>query len=97
MKDPYQIIQLPLVTEKSSLLRSDGVYVFRVHSKATKPTIRSAVERLFSVKVLDVNTVSLRGKSRGRLTAHSGATGDWKKAYVRIAPGEKIKLLEENA
>ena len=67
------IIVKPIVTEKSNEDIANGKYVFKVNKKATKIDIKNAVEKLFNVKVLDVNTINVKGK-----------TSDWKKAIVVI-------------
>ena len=79
-----EIIVRPIITEKSSAAMAEGKYTFEVNKKATKIDIRNAVEKLFEVKVLDVKTVSVRGKEK-RQGVHSGKTSDWKKAIVTIA------------
>lgn len=78
-----EVIIKPIVTEKSSGGLQEGKYTFQVNKKATKVEIAKAVEKLFSVKVLSVNTMTVRGKEK-RMGAHSGMTPDWKKAIVTI-------------
>ncbi len=89
------IIISPVITEKSSSELQNGKYTFRVNKKATKIEIAKAVEKLFGVKVLRVNTISVKGKEK-RMGAHSGMTPDWKKAIVSIDtnPQEKTYLAE---
>ncbi len=77
------IIIAPIITEKSSLSMAEGKYTFRVAKKATKIDIKNAVEKLFEVKVLNVNTISVKGKMK-RVGVHQGRTSDWKKAIVTI-------------
>lgn len=77
------IIIAPIVTEKSSMELQEGKYTFEVNKKATKIEIAKAVEKLFEVKVLKVNTISVKGKEK-RMGAHSGMTPSWKKAIVTI-------------
>ena len=77
------IIIAPIITEEASMRIQDGKYTFRVNKKATKIDIKNAVEKLFEVKVLDVNTITMRGKQR-RVGVHQGKTSDWKKAIVTI-------------
>ena len=74
---PEDIIIAPVITEKSNDELQTGKYTFRVNKKATKIDIRNAVEKLFEVKVLNVNTMSVMGRT-------SGKTPDWKKAIVTI-------------
>ena len=89
-----QIIVKPLVTEKSSLQRALGVYVFDVLHAATKIDIRRAVEQLFNVKVVSVNTSNVKGRTK-RIGKTAGLTKKWKKAYIRIESGQKIDMIEE--
>ena len=77
------IIIAPVITEAASMRIAEGKYTFKVAKKATKIDIKNAVEKLFEVKVLDVNTVSVRGKEK-RVGVHTGKTSDWKKAIVTI-------------
>ena len=78
-----EIIIKPIVTERSSMDLQEGKYTFKVNKKATKVEIAKAVEKLFGVKVLSVNTISVKGKQK-RVGAHQGMTSDWKKAIVTI-------------
>ena len=80
---PEDIIIAPVITEKSNDELQTGKYTFRVNKKATKIDIRNAVEKLFEVKVLNVNTMSVKGKEK-RMGRTSGKTPDWKKAIVTI-------------
>ena len=92
--DIYRIIVKPLVTEKSTEILQDGNWVtFRVHMDANKIQIREAVEKIFDVKVLRVNTGIVRGKQR-RFGKHVGVTKPWKKAVLRLKDGDKIELFE---
>ena len=87
----YQIIRSPLVTEKATRLTEQGQTVFRVAIGASKPEIKAAIEGLFGVKVLAVNTLVLKGK-RKRFKGRPGVRSDMKKAYVRLAEGQTIDL-----
>lgn len=78
-----EVIIKPIVTERSSMGLQEGKYTFKVNKKATKVDIAKAVEKLFGVKVLKVNTVSVKGKEK-RVGAHTGFTPAWKKAIVTI-------------
>ena len=80
---PEDIIIKPIITEKSSSGIQQGRYTFEVAKKATKIQIADAVEKLFEVKVLKVNTINVRGKKK-RVGVHVGKTSDWKKAIVTI-------------
>ena len=90
---PEDIIIAPIVTEKSNDMLQQGKYTFEVNKNATKVEIANAVEKLFEVKVLKVNTVSVKGKSK-RVGYHQGKTSDWKKAIVTIDtnPGDVTYL-----
>ena len=87
----YQTILSPLVTEKATALSESGQVVFRVTLDATKPEIKAAVEGLFNVKVLAVNTLVVKGKAK-RFRGRPGQRSDWKKAMVRLAEGQSIDL-----
>ena len=89
------IIIAPVVTEKSSDGIQEGKYTFKVNKKATKIDIKNAVEKLFEVKVLNVNTVTVKGKEK-RVGRNVGKTSDWKKAIVTIDTnaGEKSYLTK---
>ena len=93
MKDPYSIIKRPLITEKSMSMTAEGKYVFEVDKSANKIEITGAIEKLFSVKVLKVNTLTVKGKIK-RVRAVPGRTPDWKKAYVTLMPGQRIEIFE---
>lgn len=87
MKNIYQVLQGPCLTEKASLMQEiDGKIVFKVHPKANKIEVKNAVELMFDVKVKDVRTVSMRGKQK-RVGKTVGFTNDWKKAYVTLSEG----------
>ena len=92
--DIYQIIEKPLVTEKGSDMLSSGNWVvFRVHIEANKIQIRDAVQKVFDVKVLHVNTQVVQGK-RKRFGKNIGQSKTWKKAMVQLKEGEKIEIFE---
>ena len=80
---PEEIIIAPVVTEKSNDELQEGKYTFKVNKKATKVEIAKAVEKLFEVKVLKVNTMTVKGKEK-RVGRNVGMTSDWKKAIVTI-------------
>ena len=87
------IILAPVVTEKSNMDMQEGKYTFKVAKKATKVEIKNAVEKLFEVKVLKVNTITVKGKEK-RAGVHQGRTSDWKKAIVTIdTEGKDISYL----
>ena len=92
---PEDIIIAPVITEKSSMDMQEGKYTFEVNKKATKVDIANAVEKLFEVKVLKVNTITVKGKTK-RMGRYEGKTSDWKKAIVTIDtnPAEKTYLAK---
>ena len=87
----YQTILSPLVTEKATALTERNQVVFKVALEATKPEIKAAVEGLFNVKVIAVNTMVVKGKTK-RFRGRVGQRSDWKKAMVRLAEGQSIDL-----
>nr|WP_111399869.1 50S ribosomal protein L23 [Humitalea rosea] len=87
----YQTILSPLVTEKATMLSETGQIVFRVPLEASKPEIKAAVEGLFGVTVLAVNTLVVKGKSK-RFKGRPGQRSDWKKAMIRLEAGQSIDL-----
>ncbi len=89
----YHVIKRPLVTEKNSVLAEKGVYVFEVERAATKIDVKKAVEKYFRVKVKSVNTAICRSDLKRKPTGYVHQEY-WKKAMVRLAPGEKITLFE---
>jgi large subunit ribosomal protein L23 len=93
-KEPNQVVLGAVVTEKAERLRAnENKYTFRVSTDANKIDIRRAVERLFKVHVTDVWVMNQLGKVR-RMGRYSGRRPDWKKAVVRVKPGESIEALE---
>lgn len=92
---PEDIIIEPVITEKSNDGMQEGKYTFKVNKKATKVDIAKAVEKLFEVKVLKVNTINVKGKEK-RVGRSIGKTSDWKKAIVTIDtnPAEKSYLTK---
>ena len=95
MKDPRDIILKPVVSEKSYALMESDVYTFQVAVDASKPEIHDAIEAIWGVKVLKVNTLNRRGKyRRTRNTNRLGQRAATKRAIVTLAPGSKIPLFE---
>ncbi len=89
-KDPYNIIIRPVITEKTTVLKEQNRDVcFEVALRANKTEIKKAVEQLFKVKVESVRTQIKVGKER-KVGQHSGHTKTWKRALVRLQPGEKM-------
>ena len=87
------VIVAPILSEKSHIGSSDGVYVFRVHPSATKTEVKQAVEKFFKVNVVKVNTAKFRGKLKGRYYFRKGRRANWKKAYVTLQKGQNIPDL----
>lgn len=95
MKDPRDIILEPVVSEKSYALIEQGVYTFRVDPRASKPEIHDAVEAIWGVTVVKVNTLNRQGKTRRvRRSNRLGKKADTKRAIVTLAPGNEIPLFE---
>ena len=94
MKLAQDIIVKPIITEASMDGIADKKYTFEVAAGATKPEIAKAVEELFKVEVLSVNTISMKKKPK-RLGVHFGYTSEWKKAVVTLKPDSKtIEFFE---
>jgi large subunit ribosomal protein L23 len=94
MKDQYQIIKRPLLTEKSDHLReAENQYCFEVDVKASKQDVKQAVEGLFGVNVTKVRLQNRMGKVK-RLGRNSGRRPSWKKAFVSLAADDHIELFE---
>ena len=95
MKDPRDVIIAPVVSEKSYALSEGGVYTFEVAKAASKPEIQDAVEKIFNVKVVKVNTLNRKGKrKRNRRTGVFGSRPDSKRAIVTLAEGQTIDLYQ---
>ncbi len=94
MIHPRNIVIAPIITEKSERqVQNQNTYTFKVSINANKIEIKKAIERIFSVKVLDVNTIRMLGKPK-RLGRYSGKRPDWKKAIVTLRAGDKISEFE---
>ena len=87
----YEIIVAPVLTEKSQRISEQNQVVFRVRTDATKPEIKVAVEKLFSVKVDAVNTLNVKGKVK-TFRGRKGKRSDYKKAIVTLAEGQRIDV-----
>jgi large subunit ribosomal protein L23 len=95
MKDPRDIIIEPIVSEKSYALIDQNVYTFRVDPEASKPEIHDAIQEIFNVKVVKVNTINRKGKKmRVRRSNRFGKRPDTKRAIVTLAAGDRIELFE---
>ncbi|MEX0808235.1 MAG: 50S ribosomal protein L23 [Dongiaceae bacterium] len=87
----YDLVRSPVVTEKSTMASQFNQVVFRVPLDASKPEIKAAVEGIFSVKVLAVNTIRTKGKLK-RFRGQLGRRSDTKKAMVTLAEGQSIDV-----
>ena len=95
MKDARDVIIRPVVSEKSFALLEENVFAFEVHTSASKPEIRGAVESIFDVTVLKVNTLNRKGKrERNRRSPALTKRSDVKRAYVTLIEGDSIELFE---
>lgn len=94
-RNPHDIIIKPIETEKSLMeVERNNCYTFKVDVKANKTEIRRAIEELFDVDVVSVNTIRMRGKLT-RMGRFEGKKSDWKKAMVTIKPDQKIDIFTE--
>lgn len=94
MKNPHDIIQKPVITERSMEDMEGKKYTFKVDKKANKIEIKNAVEEIFGVKVLKVNTMNMKGKIK-RMGRFQGKRADWKKAIVQLTEDSKeIQFFE---
>jgi large subunit ribosomal protein L23 len=87
----YDVIIAPVITEKATAASEKNQVVFEVRKTATKPEIKEAVEKLFEVKVKRVNTLNLKGKTKG-FRGRRGFQGDYKKAIVTLEEGHSIDV-----
>ena len=97
MKDVYQVILQPLITEKTTILRESNKYAFVVDRKATKPQIRQAAEELFDIQgdILKIRTMHVRGKPKGKMLRYQrGRKPHWKKAIITLREGATIQAFE---
>ncbi|MDR3348693.1 MAG: 50S ribosomal protein L23 [Acidaminococcales bacterium] len=91
--NPRDVLLRPMITEKTAQMMQDNKYTFKVAMAANKIEIRQAVEEIFKVKVLAVNTMRIMGKIK-KMGKHSGRRPDYKKAIVKLAPGQTIGFFE---
>ncbi|MGH6865397.1 MAG: 50S ribosomal protein L23 [Methyloceanibacter sp.] len=87
----YDVILSPVITEKATAASEANQVVFKVSRDATKPEIKAAIEKLFGVKVLAVNTLTRKGKTK-RFRGIKGKQQDVKKAIVKLAEGDRIDV-----
>lgn len=93
----YALIRAPRVSEKTARLQEvSNQYAFEVSTDATKADIKTAVEKLFDVKVQAVNVVNVKGKNKS-FRNRAGRRGDWRKAYVTLADGQSIDVMNAKA
>jgi large subunit ribosomal protein L23 len=93
MTNLRDVLIRPMITEKTNDGMQNNKYTFIVPLTANKVEIRQAVESIFKVKVLDVNTIRVMGKIK-RMGKNSGKRPDYKKAIVKVAPGQRIEFFE---
>lgn len=91
MNNYRDIIKAPIITEKSSNLAQNNTYVFSVDIKANKTQIKDAIEKIFNVKVENVNTINVKPKKK-RVGRYAGKTQRVKKAIVKLQKGSSIEL-----
>lgn len=92
----YDIVRTPVITEKATALSEKNQVVFKVAMSASKPEIKVAVETLFGVKVVGVNTLIQQGKAK-RFKGRLGQRSDVKKAFIQLAEGQSIDLTAKLA
>lgn len=96
MNSAYNVIIRPVVSERSFDLMSQNKYTFEVAKQAPKEEIAAAVEKLFGVHVLKVNTINVKPKTK-RVRYAAGQTRSWKKAIVTVAEGDSIELFAQQS
>lgn len=96
MNSAYNVIIRPVVSERSFDLMSQNKYTFEVAKQAPKEEIAAAVEKLFGVHVLKVNTINVKPKTK-RVRYVAGQTRSWKKAIVTLAEGDSIELFAQQS
>ena len=95
MKNAYDVIVKPIITEQSMEAADEKRYVFQVAVDATKIDIKRAVEEIFGVKVERVNTIRMQGKEKRQGAYPAGRRASWKKAMVKLTPDSKsIEFFE---
>lgn len=94
MRTSFDVIIKPIVTENSMMGTAEKKYTFKVDKGSNKTEIKDAIEKIFGVKVLSVNTMNVKGKLK-RQGKHAGYTADWKKAIVKLSDDSKeIEFFE---
>ena len=94
--DPRDVILAPVISEKSYSLLDQNAYTFIVHPEANKTEVKQAVEAIWNVKVLSVNTINRKGKSK-RFRFTTGKRPDTKRAVVKLREGDSIEIFEQQA
>jgi large subunit ribosomal protein L23 len=96
MRTIYEVVKRPIISEKSTAQTEvANRYAFEVAAQASKPEIKDAVQRLFNVKVKDVRTMMMHGKTK-RMGRFETKRSNWKKALVTLAEGQKIEFFQAN-
>lgn len=94
MRDPYDTIRRPLVTEKTMAGQQKNIYTFVVGTDANRIDVKRAVEKIYNVKVADVRTVNVKGKrKRMKNMVLEGKRTAWKKAYVTLKEGHRLEIV----
>ena len=93
MKSVYDIIRKPIITEKSAQLVENLQYTFEVAKDANKVEIKNAIEKIFNVKVVAIRTINVHRKAK-RMQRYQGFKPAYKKAIVKLAPGQSIDAFE---
>lgn len=93
MKDPRQVIIRPIISEHSYDMMAENVYTFEVAKESNKIEIAQAIESIFDVKVLKVNTLNVKSKPKRQRYQSMGKTRTWKKAMVKLAEGDTIEMF----
>lgn len=94
-KPLYEILERPVITEKSVKLSMVGQYTFRCKKTANKPEIQKAIEEAFDTKIKTINTLTVKGKTKQVGRARKGKTADYKKAIVTLAEGASDSRLKQ--
>ena len=93
VRDPRDVLLAPVISEKSYGLLDENQYTFVVRPDANKTQIKIAVEQVFNVKVLNVNTVNRQGKRKRSRGTQMGRRKNTKRAIVSVAPGDRIEIF----
>ncbi len=93
MKNSYDIILKPVITEKTVAMMEEGKYTFKVAKGSNKFEIKNAIQDIFKVNVVNISTMNVRGKVK-RMGRSEGKTSSWKKAIVTLKEGQQIEVFE---